>query len=366
MPDTTLDMLHEAQGGRVQLKGALDLSTMMKIRRQLREMPEVKSIDVSALTKLDTAGAMLLHQLERKHIAIEHMQPQHKRLFDVVADAKRPKKETKHRHHALVLPVIRLGHGTLRTIKTAEELIAFLGQASIAMVKAFRHPRHLRFGEIVHHIEQIGINAIPIISLIAFLISVVLAYQSNEQLRPLGAQQFTIDLITVSVLREMGVLLTAIMVAGRSGSAFTAEIGVMKIREEVDALKSIGVDPFELLVVPRLIAIIIALPLLAFISDVMGLLGGAVLSKLLIGIGFDPYWSRVHTIAANGHALFIGLVKAPVFAFFIGLVACMHGMKVSGSAESVGTETTTSVVQAIFIVLILDAMFSIFFQQVGL
>ncbi len=367
MPETTLNMLQgDAHGDSIQLKGALNLSTMMKIRRQLRDMPHVRTIDVSGLTQLDTAGAMLLHQLERKKISIEHLQPKHQRLFDVVADTKRHKKDPKEHHSALVLPVIRLGRGTLRTITTLRELITFLGQASVAIVKAFRHPRHLRFGEIVHHIEQIGINAIPIISLIAFLISVVLAYQSNEQLRPLGAQQFTINLITISVLREMGVLLTAIMVAGRSGSAFTAEIGVMKIREEVDALKSIGVDPFELLVVPRLIAIVIALPLLAFVSDMMGLLGGAVITKILIGIHFDVYLNQVHTLAANGNALFVGLIKAPVFAFFIGLVACMHGMKVSGSAESVGVETTTSVVQAIFLVLIIDAVFSIFFQQVGL
>lgn len=164
----------------------------------------------------------------------------------------------------------------------------------------------------------------------------------------------------------MGVLLTAIMVAGRSGSAFAAEIGVMKIREEVDALKAIGIDPFELLVVPRLLALVIALPILTFIADLMGLLGGAVLTHVLIGTSFDSYLTRVHDIAANGRALFVGLVKAPVFAFFIGLVGCMHGMKVSGSAESVGTETTSAVVQAIFVVLILDALFSIFFQQVGI
>jgi phospholipid/cholesterol/gamma-HCH transport system permease protein len=246
------------------------------------------------------------------------------------------------------------------------ELIAFLGQACIALVGLILHPQRLRFGEIVRHIERVGVNAIPIVSLIAFLISVVLTYQSAEQLRPLGAQQFTVNLIAISVLREMGVLLTAIMVAGRSGSAFTAEIGVMKVREEVDALKAIGVDPFEMLVMPRLLAIMIALPILTLIANLMGLLGGAVLCNLLIDITFEQFFDRVHDVTTHSHVFLVGMVKAPVFALFIGLVSCMHGMQVSGSAESVGSKTTTSVVQSIFLVLMLDAIFSIFFQQIGI
>ena len=366
MPTTTVKLTEQPEAGHVALAGALDLAHMKRVRQQLRKIEGLRAIDVGGLTKLDTAGAMLLVQLSRQKIAIEQLQPQHETLYKLMTDTKRPPAQKKHERWALSAPVIGIGKGTLHTGKTFYELVVFLGQASLSIGRTLRHPKRLRLGEIVHHIEQIGINAIPIISLIAFLISVVLAYQSTEQLRPLGAQQFTVNLITISVLREMGVLLTAIMVAGRSGSAFTAEIGVMKIREEVDALKAIGVDPFEMLVLPRLIAIVVALPLLTFIGDMMGLFGGAVLSKALIGIGFSHYMDQVHSIAANGNALFVGLIKAPVFAFFIGLVACMHGMRVSGSAESVGRETTTSVVQSIFIVLILDAMFSIFFQQVGL
>ena len=352
--------------GDVRLNGPLDLMHVAKVRNQLRRFSRVQSIDVSGITRLDTAGAMLLVQLTKKGIELENMQEQHHVLYALVEKFNLPGVKRLKHHSPGEEVLIRLGQGTVNAYKSTVELITFLGQSSAALWRVLRNPKHLRVREIVHHIEHIGINAIPIISLVAFLISVVLAYQSIEQLRALGAQKFTVDLITISVLREMGGLLTAIMVAGRSGSAFTAEIGVMKIREEVDALKAIGIDPFELLVVPRLIAIIIAVPLLTFIANMMGLLGGAILTQTLIDLPFDPYISRVHQVGANGHALFVGMVKAPVFAFFIGIVGCMHGMKVGGSSESVGTETTNAVVKSIFLVLVLDAIFSIFFQKVGI
>ena len=222
-----------------------------------------------------------------------------------------------------------------------------------------------RFGSIVHHIEETGINAIPIIGLIAFLISVVLAYQGVAQLRPLGGEQYTVNLIAISVLREMGVLLTAIMVAGRSGSAFAAEIGVMKVREEVDALQVIGMNPFEVLVMPRILALVIVMPLLAFIADIMGLLGGAVTSWALLDMSLAPYLDRVQQVA-HWQDYAVGIIKAPVFALLIGMTGCLHGMKVEGSAESVGRETTISVVKSIFLVLMADAVFSVFFEKVGL
>ena len=366
MPKTPLEITQGDAQGTVRLKGALDLAHLGKAKRALKAAAPITTLDVSELSKLDTAGALLLNQAARKGATIHGLSDAHEVLYQRVADTPYTAPKKKPIIGALPAAMIRLGKGTYSAWDSTKALITFLGQSSLAFGRAFSHPRRLRFGEIIHHLEQIGINAIPIISLIAFLISVVIAYQSAEQLRPLGAQQFTVNLITVSVLREMGVLLTAIMVAGRSGSAFTAEIGVMKIREEVDALKAMGIDPFELLVVPRLIALVIALPILTFIADMMGLFGGAVLSKFLIGISMEQYADRMHSVASNGHALMVGMIKAPVFAFTIGLVGCMHGMKVSGSAESVGTETTVSVVQSIFLVLALDAMFSIFFQQVGI
>ena len=199
----------------------------------------------------------------------------------------------------------------------------------------------------------------------AIMISVVIGYQGVAQLRPYGGEDFTINLVAVSVLREMGVLITAIMVAGRSGSAFAAEIGVMKTREEIDALNVMGMEPMELLVVPRLIGLVITLPLLTFFSDIMGLLGGAMISSSLLHVSPLQYVDRVHH-AVDGSDLFVGLFKAPIFGFLIAIIGCMHGLRVRGSAESVGRETTRAVVKAIFVVIVLDALFSILFEKLGL
>jgi phospholipid/cholesterol/gamma-HCH transport system permease protein len=197
------------------------------------------------------------------------------------------------------------------------------------------------------------------------MISVVIGYQGVAQLRPYGGEDFTINLVAVSILREMGVLITAIMVAGRSGSAFTAEIGVMKSRDEIDALNVMGMDPMEMLVVPRVIALVITLPLLTFYSDVMGLLGGAMISGLLLDVPPLQYIDRVHQAVGTGD-LFVGLVKAPIFGFLIAVVSCMHGLRVKGSAESVGRETTRAVVKTIFVVIVLDALFSVLFEKIGI
>ncbi len=199
----------------------------------------------------------------------------------------------------------------------------------------------------------------------AVMISIVIGYQGVAQLRPYGGEDFTINLVAVSMLREMGVLITAIMVAGRSGSAFAAEIGVMKARDEVDALKVMGMDPMEMLVVPRLIALVITLPLLTFFSDVMGLFGGAMISRFLLDVSPLQYVERVHQ-AVDARDLFVGLFKAPIFGFLIAVIGCMHGLRVRGSAESVGGETTRAVVKAIFVVIVLDALFSILFEKLGI
>jgi phospholipid/cholesterol/gamma-HCH transport system permease protein len=193
----------------------------------------------------------------------------------------------------------------------------------------------------------------------------VIGYQGVAQLRPFGGEDYTINLVAVSVLREMGVLITAILVAGRSGSAFTAEIGVMQTREEVDALRVMGIEPMQVLVVPRVIALIITLPLLAFFADMMGLIGGAAISQFLLDVSPTQYLTRLPRVV-DGSDLFVGLFKAPVFAFFIAIIGCMHGMKASGSAESVGRETTRAVVKAIFVVIALDAFFSVLFEKMGI
>ena len=261
--------------------------------------------------------------------------------------------------------IIQLGKGADDAWRDALDVITFVGRAASAIGQALIHPRSLRLPSVSRQVAETGINALPIIGLMAVMISVVIGYQGVAQLRPYGGEDFTINLVAVSVLREMGVLITAIMVAGRSGSAFAAEIGVMKVREEIDALKVMGMEPMELLVVPRLIGLIITLPLLTFFSDVMGLLGGAMISQSLLHVSPLQYVDRVHHAVVDSD-LFVGLVKAPIFAFIIGVIGCMHGLRVRGSAESVGRETTRAVVKSIFLVIVLDALFSILFEKLGL
>jgi phospholipid/cholesterol/gamma-HCH transport system permease protein len=218
---------------------------------------------------------------------------------------------------------------------------------------------------ISRQVAETGIDALPIIGLMAIMISIVIGYQAVAQLRPYGGEDLTVNLVAVSMLREMGVLITAIMVAGRSGSAFTAEIGVMKAREEIDALGVMGLDPMELLVVPRLIGLVITLPLLTFFADMMGLVGDAAIARVQLDISPLQSIDRIRQ-AVDGGDFFVGLIKAPIFAFFIAIIGCMHGLRVGGSAESVGRETTRAVVKSIFLVIVLDALFSILFEKLGL
>jgi phospholipid/cholesterol/gamma-HCH transport system permease protein len=261
--------------------------------------------------------------------------------------------------------VEQLGKGSYDARHGTIDLIDFVGRAASWTLGALLHPSRLRPASISRHIAETGIQALPIVGLMAVLIAIVIGYQGVAQLRPFGGEDYTINLVAVSVLREMGVLITAILVAGRSGSAFTAEIGVMQTREEVDALRVMGIEPMQVLVVPRVIALIITLPLLAFFADMMGLLGGAAISQFLLDVSLNQYLTRLPRVV-DGSDLFVGLFKAPVFAFFIAIIGCMHGMKASGSAESVGRETTRAVVKAIFVVIALDAFFSVLFEKMGI
>jgi phospholipid/cholesterol/gamma-HCH transport system permease protein len=260
--------------------------------------------------------------------------------------------------------VVRLGKGGADARRDTNDVITFIGRAASELGHALTHPRELRWASMSRHVAETGVEALPIVALMAVMISVVLGYQSVAGLRVYGSQDLTINLVAVSMLREMGVLITAIMVAGRSGCAFTAEIGVMKARGEIDALEVMGLRPIQMLVVPRLIAIVVTLPLLTFFADVMGLLGGALIAQTLLGVSLLQYVDRVHH-AVDVQDFLVGLIKAPVFAFLIGVIGCMHGMRVRGSAESVGREATRAVVKAIFVVIVLDALFSVLFERLG-
>ena len=242
--------------------------------------------------------------------------------------------------------------------------LAFLGKLSSTALHALAHLRALRPISVARHVYDTGITAIPIVALIAFLISVIIAYMSAQQLRNFGAEIFVVDLVTIGVLRELGVLLTAIIVAGRSGSAFAAEIGSMKLNEEVDALQATGVDPFEALVLPRVLGLVVSLPLLTVIADLVGLIGGAVLCAALLHMPLDQYVNRVSQ-AISASTFWVGVIKAPVFAVLIAMAGTHRGMQVRGSSRELGRLTTVAVVQAIFLVILADALFAVLFMEIG-
>lgn len=367
-----LELRIEQDHNRIRIYGPLDLHHFQQAKEILKKLhiagSKVTIIDLSELTRFDTAGAFFLYNLHnsmKQQLKFENFSPEHQILFDLINQINLGKLPIKKHLSSWVRTVIRIGKATIAIWPATFELISFMGRSWLMLVQTLKHPTRFRFVSIMHHVEAIGIDAIPIISLIAFVISVVLAYQGQVQLKPLGMKQYTVDLIAISVLREMGVLLTAIMIAGRSGSAFTAEIGTMKVRQEVDALRSLGFDPFELLILPRLVALVVVLPLLTLLADIMGLFGGALISLSLIDMALPEYLERAHH-AVTWKDFLVGMIKAPVFAFVIAEVGCMHGLKVSGSSISVGRETTISVVKSIFLILILDGLFSIYFQKVGL
>ncbi|HSY05393.1 MAG TPA: ABC transporter permease [Steroidobacteraceae bacterium] len=242
--------------------------------------------------------------------------------------------------------------------------LAFLGRVAVTFLASVPDPRRLRPISVARHVYDTGITAVPIVALIAFLISVILAYLSAQQLRGFGVDIYVVDLVTIGVLRELGVLLTAIIVAGRSGSAFAAEIGSMQLNEEVDALVATGVDPFEALVVPRVLGLTVALPLLAIVADLIGLTGGAVLCRFLLDMPLSQFVNRVNE-AISPTTFWVGLIKAPVFALLIALAGCYRGMQVRGSARELGHLVTVAVVQAIFLVILADALFAVLFLEMN-
>ena len=371
---------HRSEGGRLQIAigGGWTVAELAQLddagRALLEALPGEAGrarIELGALEALDTAGAWLLCRLQAGlaergwQIELAGADPAQAALLAEIGRLRPQPALPPPQVNPLVRLLAGLGASTLSACGEARRLLSFYGETIVTLGRLALHPRRLRLTSLVHHLEQTCLNALPIVGMIAFLIGVVLAYQGADQLRRFGAEVFTVNLLGVSVLREIGILLTAIVVAGRSGSAFTAEIGMMKVREEIDALRIIGADPIEVLVVPRLLALMIALPLLAFFADILALFGGGLMAVLALGIA--PYQFLSQLEGAITPAMFwVGMVKAPVFAFLIALVGCYQGLAVGGSAESVGLLTTQSVVLSIFLVIVADALFSILFSYLGL
>lgn len=331
----------------------------------------VGEMDISGIEQLDTAGAWLLQRTakawEAKGLRTRYSGAT--RSFLILLEEvrtrdgdERPSVAQRPFMEAIVGDVGKAATGVWQD---AVLITGFLGQLTVTFGRLIAQPWRFRPVSFIHHLDHAGFRAVPIISLICLLIGAVVMQQGVVQLRAFGAEPFAVNMVGILSLREVGVLLTAIMVAGRSGSAFTAEIGSMKMREEIDAMRTLGIDPMETLVAPRVLALIVVLPLLTFLGDMMCLIGGGLMSMAYLGLDTATYIDRLHGAVDMRHFA-AGLIKAPFVALIIGLVGCLEGLKVSGSAESLGAHVTSAVVKAIFLVIVFDAMFAMFLSAIGI
>lgn len=354
-------------GNTLVFSGALTVSSVGTIDARLRALAvPVARIDLRHVRTIDTVGAWTCWRLSRSTGAsvINHCQNAERLIgaLSRIDDGQPPV-------HRAPLPVyLRVPAKIGETIGAFAiggiGVLGFVGQMILAALHLLRHPGKIRGGALLHQMELVGVNALGIIGLMSFLVGIVIAQQGAVQLQQFGAEFYTVNLVGRLTLRELGVLMTAIMVAGRSGSAFAAEIGTMKLTEEVDAMRTIGVSPVEALILPRVLATVLMLPLLGVYSAVMGIIGGAVLGQLSLGIPFITFLLRIREVVPT-YDVWVGLIKGPVFGLIVALSGCYHGMQVKANAEEVGVRTTAAVVMAIFSVIVLDAFFAVFFSDVG-
>jgi phospholipid/cholesterol/gamma-HCH transport system permease protein len=328
-------------------------------------------VDLGGIERLDTFGAWSIERLVRQReargdaIRLVNVPDRYLGILEEVRQANRRPTTAAPRHDGPLARIDELGRATVRFVVDLGGFVAMLGALAIALGRALARPRTFRLTSVVHHLDRVGWQAIGIVVLITFLIGCIIAQQGIFHFRRFGAEDYVVDLVGILVIREIGVLIVAIMVAGRSGSSYTAELGSMKMREEIDALRTMGVDPVEVLVLPRVIALVIALPILTFIGSMSALFGGELVAWFYGGMSPPIYLARLND-AVSLTDFKVGMFKAPVMALVIGVVACVEGMKVKGSAESLGLQTTASVVKSIFLVIVLDGLFAMFFASIGM
>ncbi|KUJ73144.1 ABC transporter permease [Ruegeria marisrubri] len=336
----------------------------------LRPAGDEALLDLSEVEALDTSGAWVVADLRRRlegegmKVQITGITPTQAALLETVTRNMPKELAPEAPPGGFVVWLERLGERVVGAWKDTLSILGFLGLTLHRLLQGIIMPWRLRGASLFTQMEETGYQAVPIVALMGFLIGVVLAFQGATQLQQFGAEVFVVELISISMLRELGILLTAIIVAGRSGSAFTASIGSMKVQEEIDAMRTLALDPIEVLVVPRVLALLIVLPVLGFIADLAGLIGGALMSWIDLGVSPGMFMTRLYENTDVWHFA-VGMIKAPFFALAIGIIACWQAMQVQGSSESLGRRTTASVVQSIFTVIALDALFSIFFSEVG-
>lgn len=348
------------------LEGALTISRLGSAQRDIDEAADPLVIDVSGINRMDTVGAWLLYRTQKERGAqIVGQSPMIESLIAQAAEADPGTAKIRPDEPKGLFGLLHeIGVWAAHFGRNSRDLLGFFGAVLISLGSLLRYPKRFRFNAVVQRFDLVGVRALAIIGLMSFLIGIVIGQQGAVQLRQFGAEVYTINLIGRITLRELGTLMTAIMVAGRSGSAFAAQLGTMKITEEVDAMRTIGVSPIEALVLPRMFAAVIMMPLLAFFSMILTLAGGGLFCWIALEIPPLTYVQRLQEVIPITD-LWVGLIKAPIFGFFIALAGCFQGMQVHGNSEEVGLRTTTAVVQSIFIVIVLDAVFAVFFSQVG-
>ncbi|HVH38022.1 MAG TPA: MlaE family lipid ABC transporter permease subunit [Sphingomicrobium sp.] len=356
---------HEGDHNLLHIRGALTITRAGTTEREIEATPDPLVIDISGVERMDTVGAWILYRTVRDRGAeITGAKPDARKLIDQVAEFDKPVKVVPDARPGFLRVLDELGGWVSEAGSTLLGLLGFFGATLIGFKNIIKRPKRFRVNAIVQRFDVVGVRALGIIGLMSFLIGIVVAQQGSVQLEQFGAEIYTINLIGRITVRELGTLMTAIMVAGRSGSAFAAQIGTMKITEEIDAMRTIGVSPIEALVIPRVFAAVIMMPLLAFWAMLMSLIGGGIFVWLALGIPPLTYVQRLQEVTPITD-LWIGLIKAPVFGLIIALSGCFQGMLVEGNSEEVGTRTTTAVVQSIFLVIVLDAVFAVFFSSIG-
>lgn len=367
MSETSALTVAGQEGARIlRLDGRLTLARMQSLPSEIAEMQgQFDKIDISGVERLDTTGAWFLHRQASEHgVEIVGAGKEAKALINVVGESDAEVKLRPQESNAVLRLLNDIGEGVVQAGRTLFGLLNFFGAICISVGMAIRHPGRFRFNAVVHRFDTVGVRSLGIIGLMSFLIGIVVAQQGAVQLRQFGAEMFTINLIGRITFRELGPLMTAIMVAGRSGSAFAAQIGTMKLTEEVDAMRVIGVSPVDALILPRVLAVTVMMPLLAMFSCVIAIIGGALMCWVGLDIPPVTYFQRLQEVVPMTD-VYAGLVKAPVFGLLIGMSGCFQGMQVSGNSEDVGIKTTAAVVQAIFLVIVLDAFFAVFFTSIG-
>ena len=354
-------------GTRIRLLGRWTLEHATAIASVLRDAPTAaQAVDATAVDRLDSIGVLqLLRYARRNQLDFEAFafRPDHHALVAAIEDVadERPKKK---REYGFAAALGRLGYAVADNWREIIALVSFGGENLVKLLRMAREPRRFRLTATVAHMEQVGLDAVPLVALLSYLVGAVIAFLGSNILADFGATIYVVELVNVAFLREFGVLLTSIVLAGRTASAFTAQIGAMVSREEVDAMRTLGLDPVDVLVIPRLLALVVTLPLLAFIADIAGLLGGMTVGAYGLDIPPQAYFARMQDTMQLRHFL-VGMSKAPFFAVVIALIGCLEGLQVKGTAQSVGERTTSSVVQTISLVIVLDAIAAIWFMQMG-